>query len=101
MQMRPGLGMHQDMIRAGLGKGRDVWIDRRDHHVHVERQAAVRPQAFQDRRSEADIGHEMPIHHIEMQPVGSRRLDRPHFVAESGEVGRQQARSDRDSVGLR
>ena len=101
MQMRPRLGMHQDMIGAGLGKGGDVRIDRRDHQMHVERQAGVRPQAFQDRRSEADVGHEVPVHHIEMQPIRARRLDCPHFVAETGEIGGKQAWSDRDSAGLR
>ena len=101
VQMRPGLRMHQDVVGPGIGERRDERIDRRDHQMHVERQCGVRAQALQDRRAEADVRHEMAVHHVEMQPVGARRLDRRHLVAQSGEIGGEEAWRDGDSAGSR
>ena len=36
MQMRPGFGMHDDVVGAGAGEGLQVRIGRRDHQMHVE-----------------------------------------------------------------
>ena len=101
VQMRACLRMHQDVVGTGVGERRDERIDRRDHQMHVERQRGVRAQALQDRRAEADVRHEMPVHHVEMQPVGARRLDRRHLVAQSREIGRKEAWRDGDSGGSR
>ena len=101
MQMRPGLGMHQQVVGAGIGECRDEGIDRRNHQMHIERQLGVRAQAAQDGRAEADVRHEMAVHHVEMQPVGARRLDRRHFVSQSSEIGRKDAWRDGDSGGSR
>jgi hypothetical protein len=31
----------------------------------------------------------MPVHHVEMNPVGARRIDGADFLAQFGEIGRQ------------
>src|SRR5512139_4215601 len=36
----------------------------------------------------------MPIHHIDMNPVGARGLDGTDFVAQLGEIGRKNRRRD-------
>ena len=36
MQMRPGFGVDGDAVAAGLGKGLEIVVDRRDHQVAVE-----------------------------------------------------------------
>ena len=46
VQMRPGLGMHQEVVGAGIGERRDERIDRRDHQMHVERQVACAGAGF-------------------------------------------------------
>ncbi len=96
MQVRAGFGVDQDVIGPCLDEVGDVGIDRRDHHVHVERQLGVRPQRCQHRRAEADIRHEMPVHDVEMQPVGTGGLDRRDLLSEPGEVGGEQAGGDGD-----
>ena len=100
VQMRPCFRVHQHMVGAGLGECLDERIDRRDHQVHVERQPGAGTQALQDRRAEADVRHEMAIHHVEMQPIGAGCFDRCHFVLQSREVGREDARRNGDSGGL-
>src|SRR5688572_32328060 len=42
-----------------------------------------------DQRAKADIGHEMAIHHIDMDVVGAGRVNRRDFFAEPAEIGRR------------
>ena len=72
----PASGCRQDVVGAGLGEGGEVGIDRADHQVHVERQAGVRAQRLQHQRAEAEVGDEMAVHDVEVQPVGAGGLDR-------------------------
>ena len=51
-------------------------------------------------RADRDIGHEMPVHHVDMDPVGAGRFDRAHFLAEPGEIGRQDRRRDTSGRGI-
>ena len=94
MQVGAGLGVDQDMVGAGLDEVGDERIDGRDHQVDVEGQPRVAAQAGDDRRAEADVGDEMAIHDIEMQPVGARLLDGADLLGKAGEVGGQEARAD-------
>ena len=83
------LGVDRDVIGARLGEGFEIGIAGLDHQVAVERLVGERPQRRDDRRPESDVGDEMPIHHVEMDPVRARRGDRAHFFAELGEIRRQ------------
>ena len=87
MEVRAGFGMDGDDVRAGLGEGIQEQIDRRDHQMDVERLFAVRAQRFHDRGADRQVRHEMPVHHVDVDPVGAGRVDRAHFLAELGEVG--------------
>ena len=94
VEMRAGLGMHGDDVGARFGERREVGIGRRDHQMAVEdlrRRAADR---LDDRRPEGDVRHEMPIHHVEMDPVGARGVDGAHLFAEAREVGGQDRGGD-------
>src|SRR5689334_25157600 len=90
VQMRAGFRMHQDMVGPGISERRDERIDRLDHQVHVERQSAMWTEALQDRRTEADVRHEMAVHDVEMQPIGSGGLDRRNLLAQTREIRSQQ-----------
>ena len=94
MDMRPGFGMHGDAVGAGLGEGLQIGIDRRDHQMHVERLFGVGPQRLHHRRADGDVGHEMAVHHIDMDEIGARRLDRLDLGAQPREIGRQDRRRD-------
>ena len=101
MQMRPRLGMHQDVVGAGLGERGDIRIDRRDHQMHVERQSGVRPQAFSTGGPKLMFGTKWPSitsRCSQSAPAASIAL---HFVAQPAEIGGEQARRDNDSAGSR
>lgn len=52
----------------------------------VKRQPGARAQAAEYHRSEADVRHEMPVHHVEVQPRRPRHLHRRHLLGKAGEV---------------
>ncbi len=86
--MRPRFRMHGDHVGAGFREGLEIGIAGRDHQMHVERLVGMRPERLHHVRADGDIGHEMPVHDIDMDPVGAGRVDRAHLLAELGEVGR-------------
>jgi hypothetical protein len=57
--------------------------------MHVERLGGERADRRDDPRAERDVGDEMPVHHVEMDPVGAGLVDGAHLVAEPGEIGRR------------
>jgi hypothetical protein len=42
----------------------------------------VSSQRFDDARPDREVGDEMPVHHVDMDVIGPRRIDRMHFLAE-------------------
>ena len=50
-------------------------------------------QALHHRQPDRQVGHEVVVHHVDVQPVG-RALDGAHLVGEVGEVGGEDARGD-------
>ncbi len=87
--MRARFGMYGDDVGPRLGEALEIGIGRRDHQMHVENLPGRRPDRLHDRRAEGDVGHEMPVHHVDMDPVGARLVDGPHLVAEPRKIGRQ------------
>jgi hypothetical protein len=87
--------MHGDDVGARLGEGFEVGIARRDHQVHVERLLRVRPYRLHHVGSNRDVGNEMPVHHIDMDPVRARGIDRAHLLAQPSKVaGENRGRND-------
>jgi hypothetical protein len=70
-------------------EGLEVGVGRRDHQVDVERQRAVAAQRRNDHGAEADVGHEVPVHDVEVQPVRARLGDRARLLAEDGRSRRR------------
>ena len=95
VEVRPGLGMDGDDVGAGFGEGVEERIDRRNHEVNVERLGGVRPKRLHHRRTDRQVGHEMAVHDVDVDPVGAGLIDRAHFLAEPGEVrGEDRGRDD-------
>ena len=97
--MRAGLGMDGDVIAAGLGEGFEIGIAGRDHQMRVEDLLGVRAHRLDDVGAVGNVGHEMPVHHVEMDPVGAGRVDGADFFAQFGEIRRQDR--GRDDEGTR
>ena len=97
--MRPGFRMDADEVGAGLGEGLQIGVGRGDHQVHVEGDGGVLPQRLHDHRAEADVGDEMPVHDVEVQPVGAGGGDGARFLAQPGEIGGEERGGDSDGTG--
>ena len=69
-----------------------LWLD--DHEVHVQGLGRGAPHRFDDDGTEANRRYEAPVHHVDMDPVCARGIDRTHLFGEAAEVGRQDRRGD-------
>src|SRR5208283_3278757 len=98
IQMRIRFCMDSNDIRARFREGFQIGVDRCDHEMHIEYVIAIGAQRLHDFRSEADIRHEVPIHHIEMQPIGSCRHHVAYLLTEAGEIGRKNRRGNKNRL---
>ena len=83
--------MNGDPVRPGFGKIIDVALRLLDHQMDIERAielVAQRPEGLYDERPNRDIRHEMSVHHIDVQPVGTVFEGFAGVIFEPGEVGR-------------
>ena len=62
--------------------------------MDVERLGGVRAERLHHGRADREVGHEMAVHHVDVDPVGAGFVDRAHFLAELGEVGGEDGGSD-------
>jgi hypothetical protein len=69
-------------VGAGLGEGLED-TDRRARSSDGRRRLLrVRANRLHHHRADRDVGHEMPVHHIDMDPVGAGGVDRAHLLAQ-------------------
>jgi hypothetical protein len=94
VHVRAGLNVNCNDVGAGLGEGFEVKIARRDHQMHVERFLGDRADCLHHGRADGDIGHEMPVHDVNVDPIGAGGFDCADFIAQFGEIGRQNRRRD-------
>ena len=94
MQMRAGLGMHGDLVAAGFCKGFEIGVAGRDHQMRVKDLLGVRAHRLDDVGAVGNVRHKMPVHHVEMDPVGAGGVDRADLFAEPGKIRRQDRRRD-------
>ena len=67
-----------------------------DHEVDVERQPGVRPQRGDDEDADRDVRHEMTVHDVHMQDIGSTLLADPGSPGEVREVSGEKRRGEFD-----
>ena len=63
------------------------------HEVAVEEEPRVPAQRGDHRRPDGEVGHEVGVHDVHVQPVG-RAGDLAHRLGEVAEVGREHRRRD-------
>ena len=89
MEMRAGLDVHREVIRASLGEFGDKGVGIGDHEVNVKREFRDFSERCHDRWANGQIRHEVSVHDIDVQKVGPRTLHGCHFLCQSGKVSRQ------------
>ena len=87
------LDVHRAAVRPGVGEVLQVAPGLGHHQVAVEEQRRVAAQRRHHRRPDRDVGDEVPVHHVDVEPVG-RRGHLPHLLGQQAEVGRQHRRRD-------
>src|SRR5438477_8118073 len=92
--MGAGFCMHGDVIAARFRERFQIWVARRDHQMRVEDLFAVRTDRLDHIWPIGNVGDEMPIHHVEMDPVGAGRIDGADLLAQFGKIRRQDRRRD-------
>ena len=83
-----GTSIALHLAKRGLGESLEIDIDGRDHQVDVERLLRVRPQRFHHAGADGDVGDEMPVHHVDVDEIGTRGLDRLDLRTQPREISR-------------
>ena len=65
------LDVDRDPVGARVAEGLHVLRGVRDHQVAVEHGVGHGSDALHERRAEGDVGHEVAVHHVEVEQVGA------------------------------
>src|SRR2546423_1078029 len=98
--MGRGSRLHLDLDDAGsrAGEGLDEEVRSLDHQVRLDGELGDPSHRLDRSRSEGEVGDEMPIHDIDLDPVGAA-LDRlPDLLTEAREVRGQDRGDDLDAL---
>jgi hypothetical protein len=100
--MPAGLVVDAHPVRAGVGKGLDEVVGILDHHVAIEGQVRGLAQRLYDRRTQRQVGDEVPVHYVDVDDRPAASLSSLDFLAETGEVRRQNRwkKLDQDDTSL-
>jgi hypothetical protein len=89
MEMRTGLDVHREVIRASLGELGDKGVGIGDHEVDVKREFRDFSERCYDRWANGQVRDEVSVHDIDVQKVGPCTLYGCHLLGQSGKVSRQ------------
>ena len=92
--MHRGLGVEGEDVGARVGVLGDVLLRPLDHQVDVEGTVGEPPERPDHRRAEREVGHEVPVHHVDVDPLGAAGDGLLELLAQPAEVGAQHARRD-------
>src|SRR5690242_5303513 len=83
------LDLHLDQGGSRPGEGFEEQLRPLDHQVRLDRQRRGRPHRRHDPRAEGQVGHEMSVHDVDLDPVRSRLLRLAHLLRQAAEIGRK------------
>lgn len=89
-----------DVVCSCLGKGGRQLVHGLDHQVHIDghrlafRRDGMRLERLADHGAKGEIGNVMVVHHVKVNPVSASCDNSAYFLTQTGEVGRQDGRSD-------
>jgi hypothetical protein len=85
--MGTGLLMYCNNVGAGIGKGINIAFGLGNHQMNVKQQFRVRPQGFDNAGTNCQVGHEMAVHYIDMDQVGSGPVKGSDLFSQTTEIG--------------
>src|SRR5689334_24103575 len=84
-------GEHRSPLVGVLG---DVVLGVLHHEMDVDRSLGDAPERPDHRRAEREVGHEMPVHHVDVHPLCAAGHGLLHLLPEPAQVGAQHAGGD-------
>jgi hypothetical protein len=90
--------MDSQTAGACLCKGFDVALGLFDHQMDIQREFRNASAGLDDKRSHGDVGREMPIHHIDMDPVPAGSFDGGNLFAEPCKIRGENGSGNNISV---
>ena len=97
VQVGTGFRMYRQIIGSGLGKVGNDGVRVRDHEMDVEWESSHFVKRFDNGRTDREVRHEMPVHHVHVQQVGSRGFHRGDFIGQVRKV-RGESKGQRVTV---
>src|SRR6476469_698848 len=88
------LGVEGEHGGAGIRVFREVVLGLLDHEVNVERPVGDAPERADHRCAEAEVGHEVTVHNIHVNPLRAAGHCPLHLLAEPPQIGAQDAGGD-------
>jgi len=85
-RVRRRLHVKGDLIRPGLGKGDKKFFRAEGHQVDVEEGPAEGPQILHQLGAKGQIRHKLAVHHIQVQPGRTRRVNFPRRPGKIGKI---------------
>src|SRR5207248_7840488 len=86
------LDVHRASVRTRVGERLEVVAGVVDHEVTIEVERGVGAQRLHDWRPDGEVGHEVAVHHVDVEQVGLG-CDVVDLACERGEVRGQNRRS--------
>ena len=93
------LGVDGNHVRARTREVLDVAVGTVDHEMHVHRAGGHTPHRVGDKGPYRDVGHEMPVHDVDVDPLRAGLVDRAHLASQLREAAAQNRRRDLDAHG--
>ncbi len=90
------LGVDRYDVGTGFGKGLDIGIRRGNHQVAIKTLAAMGAQGANHQRTDREVGYKVTVHHVDVDKIGSRGIDRGDFRAKLREICGQDRRRNTD-----
>ena len=90
------LGLNEEVIGPRFGKRVEVAFGLDHHEMQVDGLFGRPPDRLYHDRTDGDIRHEPAVHHVDMNPIGARRVDGAHLFAKPRKIGRQDRWRDQD-----
>jgi len=69
VQVRRGLLVEDEEISAGLDEGVGVPLRPLDHEMNLEGELRPAPHRLDDRNPQGQVGHEQPVHDVDVEPI--------------------------------
>ena len=87
-QVNRGFHVDAQPIGPGLGKGLHITFRIADHQVDIQGERGGPAQGLGHRRADGEVGDEMPVHDVHVNPINAGLLRFPDVLRQPAEIRR-------------